>query len=515
MGQPPLLRHLQAGLSLLPLPAAAALAAWGLGFGLPYLFRPDEDVMVGRSVHMAVEHSLDPLFYNYPPLAFYLFAGAERFLPLVGQALGPATQVDPTAEYLAARVVSAAAFVASTGFVYATAKATGGRMAGFLAATALALAPLAVRQAHFATTDGVAMALVAAAIWAGARAASRPGFLLAGVLCGLAAATKYTAGAVAIFPLLGALYEEDRWGRALAVLGGALLGFGGVLASAGHPLQYVQGLNFLADRAAQRYGDLQIGLLYHPTASLPFGLGLGSYALSLLGVVVALLRRQRVDVALLCFLLAFYVLVGFSHEVFYRYVLPALPALCLLVGGLVRNLPPVGPGRVLLLTGGLLLQVPSAYASVASDRLLATTDTRQQAGEWLLRNAPAGAELRIGSYWAQPFYDGAELGTGSLQPLYATGNPIADSFQQGRFTDRFQVNRPGAPCFTVAASGPPWQAPPPATGRPPAALFRPYSASPPAGAVYDPIDSFYLPIWGFGGLDRPGPSIAITEDCTQ
>ena len=50
---------------------------WNLGFGLPYLFRPDEDVMVGRAVHMAAEGSLDPLFYIYPPLVFDLFGALK------------------------------------------------------------------------------------------------------------------------------------------------------------------------------------------------------------------------------------------------------------------------------------------------------------------------------------------------------------------------------------------------------------------------------------------------------
>ena len=42
----------------------------------------------------------------------------------------------------------------------------------------------------------------------------------------------------------------------------------------------------------------------------------------------------------------------------------------------------------------------------------------------------------------------------------------------------------------------------------------PLPASFPTGSVYDPIDSFYLPIWGFSGIQRPGPSIVITQNCS-
>jgi hypothetical protein len=496
-----------------PVAAAAGLAFWSLDFGLPYLFRPDEDVMVGRSVHIALEHSLDPLFYNYPPLAFYLFAAAAAVAGLVpGHPLGPATQVDPSAAYLAARTVSALAFVACVALVYATRSAVDGPPGGFVAAVCLALAPLAVRQAHFATTDGVATALVAAAIWAGRRAASRRAFLLAGALCGLAAATRYTAGVVAVFVLVMVLYGEDRRGRALAAAGGSAAAFAGVVALGGHPLQYLQGLTFLGGRASQQYAALPIGLVYHPTVSLPYGLGFGTYALALAGAALGLVRRRPVDVALLSFLAAYLAVVGFSHEVFWRYVLPVLPALSLLAGGLVR-LATARPGRWALLAGVLLLQAPSAYASIATDRLLGAEDTRQQAAEWLLRNAPAGSELRVTSYWGQPFYDEREIEDRPLHPLYVTGDRVADSFEQGRFTERFVVNEPGGPCFTVAESGPPWQAPPPAARGPALAVFEPYTGPGPAGARYDPIDSFYLPIWDFDGLQRPGPSIAIVAGC--
>jgi MFS family permease len=502
-------RRLRLVVPAAPVAVAAGLAAWSLDFGLPYLFRPDEEVMVGRAVRMVLERSLDPLFSNYPPLAFYLFAAAAAAFGLVpGHPLGPATLVDPGTAYLAGRAVSALAFVATVALVYATASAALGRAGGLVAALGLAVAPLAVREAHFATTDGIAAALVAAAIWAGWRATTRRWFLAAGALAGLAAATRYTAGLALVFPLVLVAYGEDRRARALSVLTGSAVAFTAVVAAEGHPLQLLQGLSFLGGRASQQYGGLPAGIVYHPTVSLPYGLGFGTYALALAGLAAALWRRRPIDVALLAFLGASLAVIGFSHEVFWRYALPLLPALCLLAGGLTR-LAPSGPRRQPLVAGALLLLLPSAFASVTTDRLLGAEDTRRQAAEWLLRNAPAGSELRVASYWGQPFYDSAELEHRPLQPLYLTGDAVADSFQQGIYSDRFRVNRPGSPCFVVAESWSPSQAPPPATDRPPAAVFLPYAGPGPQGARYDPLDSFYLPIWGFDGLQRPGPSIAI------
>ena len=480
---------------------AAALAVWNLGFGLPFLFRPDEDVMVGRAVHMAAGHSLDPLFYIYPPLVFDLFAAAEALLSaLPGQHLGPATSVPPGAEILAARLVSAAAAVLTVGLTYAVARRTYGTLAGLLAGSALAVAPLAVRQAHFATTDTVATALATAALWAGQRSVSRRGFLLAGALAGLAGASKYTAGAALVYVLARALSGDDKLRASASALLGGFLAALLVMLPAGHVSGYWEGLQFLLGRSGE-FAYMPPGWWYHATRSLPFGLGLGSFALALGGLAVAAWRHRREELCLLAYLVAAGLPLAFSHEVFFRYVLPLLPALCILAGGLVSLAPE--PRQRWALAAGLLLLLPSLWNSVLSDALLGATDTRQQAAVWLNTNAAPGSELRIHSYWGQPFYDARELGANPLHPLYRAGDPIADSFQQGLYTARYMINDGGAPCYDLVESGPPWQSAS-------APQFSP--GRPAADAVYDQLDSFYLPIWNLGGLQRPGPAISI-ESC--
>src|SRR5258708_6938649 len=145
----PLAPHAPALLGLRPpVPAApvtvpALLAVRTLTSGLPYLFGPAEEVMIGRSAHIVLQHTLDPLFYTSPPLAFYVFAAAAALIGLVpGVHVGPATQTDPSAVYLAGSAVSALAFVSSVALVYATATAIDGRASGFVASLGLAPAPL-------------------------------------------------------------------------------------------------------------------------------------------------------------------------------------------------------------------------------------------------------------------------------------------------------------------------------------------------------------------------------------
>ena len=462
--------------------------------------------MVGRAVHMAAGHSLDPLFYIYPPFVFDLFAAAEAVLAAVpGQHLGPATAVSPGAEILAARLVSAAAAVLTVLLTYAIARRAYGLAAGVLASSALAVAPLAVRQAHFATTDGVATALAAAAVWAAQRADSRRSYLAAGALAGLAGASKYTAGAALAYVLIRALTGPRRAASALSALLGCLLAIALVMLPAGHLGGYWDGLGFLLGRSRE-FAYMPPGWWYHATRSLPFGLGLGAFALALAGVAAALWRRGREDLCLLSYLVVAALPLAFSQEVFFRYVLPLLPPLCILGAGALSLAP--HRSRRWALGLGFLLLLPSLYNSALSDLVLGATDTRQQAAEWLNANAATGADLQVHSYWGQPLYDSQELGANPLHPLYRAGDPIADSFQQGLYTTRFTINRGGTPCYDLVESGPPWQA---GGAHNPGAAAEFTPGRPSAGAVYDQLDSFYLPLWNLEGLDRPGPAIAITS----
>jgi 4-amino-4-deoxy-L-arabinose transferase-like glycosyltransferase len=474
--------------------SAALLAAWGLGFGLPYLFRPDEDVLVGRSVRMAAEGSLDPLFANWPPLVFYVVALAEK---LTGN-LGGAMTADPSGAYLTGRVLSAAAFTVTVGLVLLAAREAYGSAAAVLAAFVTALSPLAVRQAHMATIDGFETLLVAAAILAALRAQDNRGHLLAGALCGLAAAAKYTGGMVLVFAVVMAL---QRGGRrpALWAMGGTALAF--VLACPimiVHPSAYAGGFAFLGGRGFARDYGTPLGWLYHPTVSLPFGLGLGAYALALAGLVWALVRREPADRALLAYAGAYMLVIGASHEVFWRYVLPLVPALAMAAGGLVRALPRawLAPGLAL----GFALLLPSAWASVSTDRLLAATDTRRLAADWLIENAPPDASIQA-DYYISPFYDQAMVDANRRW----VDDELAAGFMQGRYTARYRINR-GEPDYVLAGSRVPGQAAPAALAdRPVLAVFSPGQN----GDLYDAIDTFFVPIWGFSGVERPGPSIVI------
>jgi hypothetical protein len=266
-----------------------------------------------------------------------------------------------------------------------------------------------------------------------------------------------------------------------------------------HSAAYADGLSYLARRGFLSDFGTPLGWFYHPLVSLPFGLGLGAYALALGGLAAALRRREPTDLGLAAFVLTYLLLVGASHEVFWRYVLPLVPALAILGGSMLRSIPRRLAGPALGL--GLLLLLPSLWASASSDRLLTATDTRRLAADWLEQNAAAGASIQV-PYYVAPFYDQAMIDRNRR----SVGDPLAAGFMQGRYTTRYRIVT-GDADYVVAGSEVPGQGPPPTVaGRPVLATFSPGRAE---GGVYDPIDSFYVPIWGFGDLESPGPTIVI------
>jgi len=479
-----------------PLLVAVLLAFWSLNFGLPYLFRPDEDVVVGRAVRMAAQGSLNPLFAAYPPLAFDLMALAEK---LTGHLQGP-LQVAPSGAYLTGRAVSALFFLVTVGCTFVAARGAYGNKAGLLAGTMVAVAPLAVRQAHFATTDMIQTALVAAALAVVAVADQRRLLLWGAALAGLAAATKYSGGLVLVAVLVAGGLGFGWRATFPSLLGVALAAFLALFLPLTPNLpDYARGLSFLGGNAVHRGSGLPPGVLFNATVTLPFGLGLGAFAMALAGVALAVWRRRTIDVSILAFVVAYYLVQGIGREDFFRYMLPLVPALSILASGLLPALRGGWQGVGLGL--GLVLLVPSLYASVSGDRLLGIEDTRVEAAAWINAHVPPGASI------SSPYYGGPFYSAGQIQDnrRYVPSR-LAASFAQGLYTPRFQINEPD-PSYKIVASGPPLQGPMPTSAHRIVARFGAGAG----GAVYDPLDSFYVPIWGFGEIERPGPSIVIVR----
>ncbi len=360
-----------AGLLLL----AAALRLPGLRYGLPFpLLNPDEASIVPRAWRIGHGHGLDPGWYDYPSLLFYLLAPLEAFF------------AEPS--YGAARAVAAAIGIAGVGASWWLGRVAYGRAAGVVAGAACAVATVHVAYSHMAVTDvllttGVTVTL---ALLVGGR------LEWAGVAAGLAVSAKYPAVYLAV-PLLVVGWRQ--W-RRLATAGGlAVAAFAltspFVVVNAGaawDDISRVQRLGRGGWLGFEHDHPAPVAFLDRLWESLgPFVVVAAAGLALALGNIVLKQHKpsfRRADLALASFALVYFVQLlplAAHHD---RYVLPLVPVLGALAGR-VRPLVPVALA---------LLLVPLVW-SLGDVRELRRTDTRLVAHAWIEEHVPRDALIAV------------------------------------------------------------------------------------------------------------------------
>ncbi len=424
-----------------PVLVGLGLRFWHIGFGLPNLFRPDEDMVVLPALGM-IGGNLDPHDYTYPTLYKYILVLIFRVLMALGIGVPEAQTawhyaaygffVDASFFVLTARVVTALLGVVTIVAVYRIGCDGYNRFVGTAAAWVLAVSVLHVRDSHFGVTDVSSVAFLTLGLLFCLRIVLHGNlrdYVWAGVLVGMATSTKY-GSVLGLVPLGVAhlvrkpndmsyfLWLKDR--RMWLAVGMCMLVF---VVTSPYVVLNVDG--FVRDfgfqmRHVYQYGhgdDLGRGWIYHPTVTLRYGLGVIAVLLACVGLVIVCLRRRRADWVLLGLFVAFYAITGQGRTVFFRYVLPLLPLCALFVGIALHALrewsvvPRKFAGVVGLGLLGMALVEP-LWASIKVDRLLGQEDTRVQARAWVEQNIPDGLLIANvgGLYGDVPLYNRRAVG---------------------------------------------------------------------------------------------------------
>jgi hypothetical protein len=176
-----------------------------------------------------------------------------------------------------------------------------------------------------------------------------------------------------------------------------------------------------------------------------------------------------------------------------------------------------------------IMTVPGVIHDLRFDILILQPDTRTLAYDWLNAHVASGDGVAI-PYKPGPAHDQALIES-RAQSVGATDPGVA-SYLENRLETRYRIRdlseddlqratisglRAQGVRFVVVARKRPDQACAPATPlerqlRSEASLvasFSPTDSGCPAGAVFDPIDTYYVPLAGYQGYRRPGPVIRI------
>jgi 4-amino-4-deoxy-L-arabinose transferase-like glycosyltransferase len=198
--------------------AAFAVRVIGVTWHLPYVYHADEPTNYSVVRVMMLRRSLDPRFFHYPSLFFYVYGAVIGAWFEFGRALGwfhsVASMPRPIMEVagagvmpdhsllIAARMVTVGLSTATVGLGMLMCRLiTPRRSAVLLAGALLAFNPTAVRNARWFTPDSLAALTATAAIVAAVVVAKRPRlrhYIIAGVLIGLAVSAKYNVALVAV-----------------------------------------------------------------------------------------------------------------------------------------------------------------------------------------------------------------------------------------------------------------------------------------------------------------------------
>ncbi|GAC1483053.1 MAG: hypothetical protein PVSMB9_08870 [Candidatus Dormibacteria bacterium] len=510
---------------------ALGLRLWGINFGFPAIYRPDEDVVVGRAMGV-LRGVIDPHFTNWPHLYMYVSAAWLALVKPLFPLLGPA------APYFAVRLLDAAIGTATVLVLYFVGRRAYGEATGLLAALFLAVAFLAVRDSHFATIDTPLTFTCVIGLGAAIRLAEQETLrlrLLGGVLLGLAASVKYN-GALLLAGLATAQAFHLRRARR-AFVGLIVVGLIGVitfLLTSPFLLvdmrAFASGIGYIF-RHLSSASQPEIGYLHIPRLALWYGLDPPLFILALAGLPYALARRSRADLVLIAFILAYYGLIGAGYSVFVRYADPLVPPLVLLgARALLAACERLRRPSLALAVGAAIVTLPAVVHDFAFNSLIQQQDTRTQAFNWLASHVPGGDGVAA-LYFAGPAHDQSMVDR--RDQSHGATDPYVASFLQNRLETRYRVVELAEADLNldmltrIQNQGAKFVVYSPVT--PAGGCARPLplllalqqhailraTFSPTDGrctdAVFDPIDGYYVPLSQYQGWARPGPLIQIFE----
>ena len=527
---------------------AAGLRLWGLLAGPP-VWHADEFRFVFWPLNF-FGGDLNPHFFNYPSLQFYLCAVVYLAYYLVHGLLANGwTLIEFAAHHyfwdadrllLLARLTSVAFALGTVAWVFLLGRALGGWLGGILAALLLAVGALHVRQSPLAAVDVPMTFWFAGATWAAVRLLQRQGlrdYLLAGALVGLAAGTKYPGGLAGAGVLAAHLlarrspFAGRLWLAGMASVGAFLLVCPYVL------LDYEtfwRGFSFETGHLSQGRADLGSGWWYHLSISLRYNLGWVGLGLTVAAVVQAVRRPRREVWVVLAGFVAYLAVMGWGKLVFARYALPLVALQAVLAADALSQ----ANGRRWLLGLAALAALEPLYSAVRIAQLQGRRDTRAEARAWMERHVPAGAKCgnfggwggdvqvrEIGDFWWRVKYFEGAFGRPALVesleflerqapdvPFYQYAVQVGNRQLENGNLDLVHKRKCGYVVlhrhplgysridsqFAVELS----EIGQRVASRMPEGLER-------SDPQYDPNDAYYIPVGSFGALRQPGPAIEI------
>jgi hypothetical protein len=429
---------------------AFALRIWGIWFGLPFSYHPDEYHEVFRALELGSGgFNLDRTGKGG---YFYLLFVEYGFLFVVLKLAGIVESAqdfaryffrDPSSFYLIGRATTALIGTLNVYLVYRLATRSYAIGAGILAAIFIAFDFLNTQHSHYVTVDvpmtclATAALLFAVKIVTGGR---RRDYLAAAFFAALATTTKIPA-ILLLIPLIIAHFYHVRQevGRRTFFLNRDLWWAAGIfvvvltITNPGLLVKLPFWQMFSGTEGAsigvteQDFEDVMLGvrpnLFVYYWDGFVDSMGWPLLLLSIAGSLYALWKRTPTDVMLVSFAAVWYLVfcTTDSHLYYPRYMLPVIVVLTIFAGRVLydawlRIERLIVPKHAVAVVAIATLIISPVYATIQNNILLIQDDTRTVAKEWFEENVPAGSKVLIEGLTIEP--------TRQTVPLHNSGDNL-------------------------------------------------------------------------------------------
>ena len=412
---------------------AILLRAWGIDFGLPYIYHPDESVGVTIAQNMIKTGDLNPHFFHYPSLFFYIHSLAYGPYYLTGKLAGvfhsPADIPAPgliamgsglasmPSTFLLGRIVTAAFGTATVALVFLIGwHLTNDKTIGLLAALMTAISPANVSHSRYITPDTLAVFFMLLSFWGSVRVYKQGKtrhYIVAGIAVGLAASAKYN-GALIALGLVSAHFLRYRlkgFREHNLYLAFALSAIAFVITTPFAILDYQEfwaavqfdARHYATGHAGMEGNTLSWYLTYLWRVEGPVAL------LAVLGILWGARARLGQIVLLSAFPLTYFVFINRFAVRNDRTLLPLIPFLFLLASSLLVDLhkrAQTNRWKLLTTVISVMTIVSLAFPLLETAKRgirITTVDSRETARVWIAENLPSGARVAVESY--APYVD--------------------------------------------------------------------------------------------------------------
>lgn len=416
------------------------LRVWGISYDLPYVYHPDEPVSITIAQNMFKTGDLNPHFFGYSSLVFYIqtmayipyylfgkvmgvFQTRQDILSLVSLTMGVTRALMPTA-ILLQRLVSVCFGVGTVVLTFFIGKHISGKeLVGFLAALMMAISPSIVTHSRLITPN-IFVIFFALAAFLASMLIYQHGktwhYVVAGLCVGFTISSKYNGGLI-VLPLL--LAHFLRYGKGSLKEGKlyVALFLCGVGFLATTPFALLDFPKFYEDFVfhAQYYSSVRHPGMEGNTLKwyLDYAWKTGGilYVFAILEILRGIYSRSKETALLAIFPMVYFGYVSTLNVRNDRTFLPVIPFLFVLAASLLAHLLDKTKGissKALCTLSSVALTCLTAIAlllpaskTFADTIKLTTINSRETARVWIMDNLSPGTKIALESY--TPFVEPA------------------------------------------------------------------------------------------------------------